>query len=93
MPPTGGPVSVVGARLLNVSPYGMLIESPMAMTADSVMQFRLVVGGEKTDVEARVAACTAQPGTRRAYGIGLEFTAIDDGIRERLREILAGVVA
>ena len=30
MPATGGPVSVVGARLVDVSPYGMMIESPVS---------------------------------------------------------------
>ena len=51
--------------------------------------FRLLINGVRTDVEARVAACTPQPGARRAYGIGLEFTSIADADRETLRQVLA----
>jgi hypothetical protein len=88
MPATGAPVSVVGAKLLNVSPYGMLVESPMALTPDAVLKFRLVIGGLKTDVEARVAQCFPQPGSRR-FGLGLEFTQIDNDVQDRLTDVLA----
>jgi Tfp pilus assembly protein PilZ len=83
-------VSVVGARLRDVSPYGMLIESPVALPVDSELQFRLVVEGEKADVEARVAVCTPLSGPRRAYGVGLEFTRIDEAVRARLARVVAG---
>jgi Tfp pilus assembly protein PilZ len=89
MPPVGGPVSVAGARLLDVSPYGMQIETPIPMSADSSMEFRLTVSGVKHDVEARVANCRPVPGARRAFGVGLEFTRVPDGLREQLRELLA----
>jgi len=89
MPPTGGVVSVVGARLLDVSPYGMRIESPLPMESEAVLQFRLVIAGEKADVEARVAACVLTPGDKKRFGVGLEFVRIDDGVQERLREVLA----
>jgi hypothetical protein len=90
VPREGGPVSVVGARLRDVSPYGMMIESPMALTVDAELPFRLVVAGEKADVEARVAVCTPLPGARRAFGVGLEFTRIDEAVRARLGQVLAG---
>jgi Tfp pilus assembly protein PilZ len=89
MPPVGGPVSVAGARLLDVSPYGMQIETGLAMTADARMEFRLTLRGSKHDVEARVANCRPVAGPRRAYGVGLEFTRVPDGFRDTLRELLA----
>lgn len=90
MPPVGGPVSVVGARLVNVSPYGMMIESPLPMVVDSVLQFRLVVAGHNADIEARVVACTPRAeGERRAYGVGLELADIPAEVRGRLREVLS----
>jgi Tfp pilus assembly protein PilZ len=90
MPATGGFVSVFGGRVVNVSPYGMMIESPVPLERDSVLQLRLVVGGEKVDVETRVAACTLLPGgKRRVFGIGLEFAMIRSEVQDRIREFLA----
>ena len=93
MPETGGPVSVVGAKLIDVSPYGMLIESPVALTQDAVLKFRLSVGGRKTDVSARVAACLSRRGARHAYGVGLEFLDLPAEVREQRRNLLAGYAA
>ena len=87
--PASGAVSVVGAALVNVSSYGMMIESPVPLERESVMQFRLVVAGQKTDVDARVAACTAVPGARR-YTVGLEFVRMAPEAQERLARALAG---
>ena len=83
-----GAVSVVGAALVNVSSYGMMIESPVPLETEAVMQFRLVVAGQKTDVDARVAACTPVPGARR-YAVGLEFVRIAPEAQERLIQVLA----
>jgi hypothetical protein len=90
MPPTGGLVSVVGARLVNVSPYGMMIESPVPLKSDVVLSFRLVVAGRKADVEVRVVACAPLPGTRRRFGAGLEFSRISAETRALLVQVLAG---
>jgi hypothetical protein len=87
--PGGGAVAVVGAALVNVSSYGMMIESPVPLEMEAVMQFRLVVAGQKTDVDARVAACTPVPGGRR-YAVGLEFVRIAPEAQERLVRVLAG---
>ena len=92
MPPTGGAVAVVGGRILNVSPYGMMIESPVSMKPEAVMRFRLMVNGAKADVEARVAACTPLAGGRHRYGVGLEFTHITAEVPGRLRAVLAAAV-
>ena len=86
---SAGDVSVVGARLMNISSYGMSIESPLLLERDAVMPFRLVVAGEKSDVEARVAACTPVPGSRR-YAVGLEFLNMAPDVQQRLIRVLGG---
>jgi hypothetical protein len=90
MPHLGGVVSVVGARLVNVSVGGMLIESLVPLESESVHRFRLIVAGENVDVEARVASCIAKPGEkRRSYGIGMEFQRMPPGAKERLVQVLS----
>jgi hypothetical protein len=85
----GVAVSVVGARLVNISMFGMMIESPVPLERDAVLSLRLVVDGHKGDVEARVAACTlGASGQARRYGVGLEFTSLSPDLRERLRKAL-----
>ena len=82
-------VSVVGAKLVNISFFGMMIESPVPLARDAILRFRLVIGGHKGDVEARVAACTlGASGQARRYGIGLEFTALPVDVHSRLRKAL-----
>jgi hypothetical protein len=88
MPATGGPVSVVGARLVDVSPYGMMIESPLAMSQDAVLKFRLSVEGRKADVSARVACCRPRAGVRHSYGVGLEFLDLPAEVRDQIRDVL-----
>lgn len=91
MPRAGGPVSVVGARLLNASPFGMMIESLVPLEKDAVLALRLIIGGQKYDIETRVAACTPiTGGARRGFGIGLEFAQLPEEVRERLKQVLAG---
>ena len=86
---TSSAVSVVGAQLLNVSAYGVLIESLVPMETDAVMPLRLVICGSKVDIEARVANCHAVAGEkRRVYRTGLEFVALPADVRERLAEAL-----
>jgi PilZ domain-containing protein len=86
MPP-GGPVAVVGARLVLLSPFGMLIESPVPIVEEAVLPFRLAIAGLDTDVTSRVAAC--QPLGERRFGVGLEFVDLDPALREGLRDLLA----
>ena len=85
-----GAVSVVGAKLINVSLYGMMIESPVALEPESVLRLRLVIHGHKSDIEARVAGCTlGATGIRKRFGVGLEFLDIPAESRERLQKTLA----
>jgi hypothetical protein len=81
-----GPVAIVGAHLVNVSLYGMLIHSPLAMVPGAVHRFRLVIGHEQRDIEARVAMCLASG--KHRYDVGLEFVGDVDDLRTRLREAL-----
>ncbi len=82
-------VSVVGARLVNLSLFGMMIESPVPLEREAILSFRLVIGGYKGDVEARVAACTlGAAGPARRYGIGLEWVTLPTEVREHLRRAL-----
>lgn len=89
-----GAVGVVGARLVSVSLFGMMIDSPVPLEPDSVLSLRLVVQGYKSDVEARVAECSLGGGAsvaRKRYGVGLEFTDIPGETRERLEQTLNGL--
>jgi hypothetical protein len=89
LPPRGGAISVVGARLVNVSAHGMLIESMVPMEENQTLQLRVVVAGEKADVEARVACCSVlTSGRRRLWGVGLEFTSIAEDVQRRMLAVL-----
>lgn len=84
---------MVGAAVASVSPYGMLIVSPVPLEPGAVLSLRLVVAGVKTDVEARVVACARLARGGRRYGAGLEFTRITAETRARLADVLAGLQA
>ena len=88
MTPPANPVSVVGARIIDVSPFGMMIESRLAITPDSVLPFRIVVDGRTSDVSCRVATCRAAAGAERHFSIGLEFLDLPAEVRDHLREAL-----
>lgn len=89
-----GAVSVVGAKLLNVSLHGMLIESPVPLERESVLRLRLVIAGRRSDVEARVAECTrGGAGEKQRYGVGLEFIDIPAEARRSLERALAQLPA
>jgi hypothetical protein len=82
-----GPVGIVGGLLVNVSPYGMLIESPVPMVLEAVHRFRLVIQRAQSDVLARVAACWPGEGDA-GFQVGLEFVDMSDVVRARLAEVL-----
>lgn len=94
VPPRGGAVSVVGGRLINVSLYGMLIESLVPMERDARLRLRIVIAGEKVDVETQVVACSLLSSARRKlFGVGLEFVDMPEEVRKRLAEALVSVTA
>jgi PilZ domain-containing protein len=89
MTPPANPVSVVGARIVDVSPFGMMIESPVAISPDAVIPFRIVVAGRTSDVSCRVATCRPAAGDdQRHFGVGLEFLDLAEESRNHLREVL-----
>ena len=89
MTPRANPVSVVGARIIDVSPFGMMIESPVAISPDAVLPFRIVVAGRASDVSCRVATCRPAAGEdQRHFGVGLEFLDLAVESRDHLREVL-----
>jgi hypothetical protein len=90
MTPPANPVSVVGARIVDVSPFGMKIESRVAISPDSVIAFRIVVEGRTTDVGCRVANCRpVMGGAQRVSEVGVEFLDLPDAVADHLREVLS----
>ena len=89
MTPPANPVSAVGARIVDVSPFGMMIESPVAISPDAVLPFRIVVAGRTSDVSCRVATCRPAAGEdQRHFGVGLEFLDLSEDSRDHLRDAL-----
>jgi len=83
------PVLVVGSRLVNIGPGGLMLEAPIPLSPDSSLRLHLVVAGERTDVHARVRACVPRSvGRRQAWGVGVEFEDLDPVARARLERAL-----
>jgi hypothetical protein len=79
------PVAVAGARLLSIGAYGLMIEAPIPVPAESNLRFHLLVGGEKGLVDGRVRGCHLRSqAPRRLWGVGVEFGAMRPEDRERL---------
>jgi hypothetical protein len=83
------PVLVVGSRLVNIGPDGLMLEAPIPLSLESSLRLHLVVAGERTEVDARVRGCVARPqGPRHAWGVGVEFENLDPVARARLDRAL-----
>jgi hypothetical protein len=83
------PVLLVGSRLVNIGPGGLMLEAPVPLAPDSPLQLRLLVGGERTDFCAHVRGCVPHAaGRRTAWSVGVEFDALDGVARERLERAL-----
>lgn len=92
VPSRSSAISVIGARVLNVSAHGMLIESLVPLEREQTLTLRVVLSGHKTDVQARVACCSILGSSgRRVYGVDLEFTAIPEAAHRRLLETLVAI--
>ena len=84
------PVFVVGSRLVNIGPGGLMLEAPVPLAPESSLHLRLVLGGERAEVDARVRACSPRShGRRHAWGVGLQFENLAPATRERLERALA----
>jgi Tfp pilus assembly protein PilZ len=83
------PVLVVGSRLVNIGPGGLMLEAPVPLVPNSPLQLHLLVGGERTDLNARVRGCVPRGvGRRTAWGVGVQFETLDPVSRERLERAL-----
>jgi hypothetical protein len=66
------------APVLDISPGGALIASPVAVALDSLTPLAIRVEGESVSVQARVRHIRMLPGTDQAplrYAVGVEFVA------------------
>jgi hypothetical protein len=83
------PVFVIGSHLVNIGPGGLMLDAPIPLAPDSTLHLRLVLGGERADVDARVRGCVPRThGRRHSWGVGLQFENLDPGTRERLERAL-----
>lgn len=83
------PVLLVGSRLLNIGPDGLMLEAPIPLAPESALQLRLVLGGERADVDARVRGCSARArGRRHTWRVGVEFQNLEPAARARLERAL-----
>jgi len=83
------PVSVVGARLVDISRDGLLLEAPVPLEPQSTLRLRLVVSGVKTEIETRVANSRRRAGRGgRPWGVGVEFGEVPAVVRRRLARAL-----
>ena len=83
------PVSVVGAHLVDISRDGLLLEAPVPLAPQSTLRLRLVVGGVKTEIEARVANSRRRARrSSRPWGVGVEFGEVPAAVRRRLARAL-----
>ena len=84
------PVLVVGSRLVNIGPGGLMLEAPVPLAPESTLHLHLVLGGERAGVEVRVRGCVPRShGRRRVWGVGVQFENLEPVARERLERALA----
>jgi len=83
------PVLIIGSRLVNIGPGGLMLEAPIPLAIESTLHLHLVMGGERAYVEGRVRACVPRSrGRNAAWGVGLEFENLAPVTRERLERLL-----
>ena len=83
------PVFVIGSRLVNIGAGGLMLEAPVPLAPDSTLHLCLVLGGERSEVDARVRGCSPRsPGQGRAWGVGVQFENLEPAARERLERAL-----
>jgi Tfp pilus assembly protein PilZ len=83
------PVFVIGSHLVNIGSGGLMLEAPVPLAPESTLHLRLVVGGERAEVDARVRGCAPRSqGRRRTWGVGVQFENLEPAARERLERAL-----
>ena len=84
------PVFVIGSRLVNIGPGGLMLEAPVPLAPESTLHLRLVLGGQRAGVEVRVRGCAPRShGRRQVWGVGVQFENLEPVARERLERALA----
>jgi hypothetical protein len=82
-------VFVVGSRLVNIGRGGLMLEAPVPLAPDSTLQLHLVLGGKRTQVDARVRGCVPRSeGRHPAWGVGVQFENLPPAVLERLERAL-----
>ena len=68
-----------------------MLEAPVPLVPDSPLQLHLVVGGERTDLDARVRGCVQRGigAPHRVGSVGVQFETVDPVSRERLERAWA----
>src|ERR1041385_4450388 len=64
----------VAVEIVNASPLGVLVSSPISLPQDSIQHLRIIAGGQEVLIDARV--CHARPHEHQGEPgelIGLEF--------------------
>ena len=80
---------VIGSRLVNIGSGGLMLEAPVPLAPDSTLHLCLVLGGERTDVDARVrGGAPRSHGRVPAWGVGVQFENLEPAARERLERAL-----
>ena len=64
-----------GARLIDLTPYGALIESHVALAVESIQSLCLVLDNQPAIAEARVRHLRPTPDRTDRYLVGVEFIA------------------
>jgi hypothetical protein len=83
------PVVVIGSRLVNIGPGGLMLEAPVPIAPESILHLRLVLGGARAEVDARVCGCSPRSrGRHPAWGVGVQFENLEPAARERLERAL-----
>lgn len=83
------PVFVVGSGFVNIGPGGLMLEAPVPLAPESTLHLCLVLGGERTQVDARVRGCAPRShGRRRVWGVGVQFENLEPAAGERLERAL-----
>ncbi len=67
-----------------------MLEAPVPFAVESTLHLRLVLGGQRVGVDARVRGCAPRSqGRGRAWGVGVQFENLEPAARERLERALA----
>src|SRR3954469_14858260 len=78
-------------RVVNITPRGALLDTPLPVPVESIQPVRLTVGDLVTTVEGRVRHAAPEPGggAQPRYLIGLEFLSPSTPFLESVDHLVA----